>query len=253
MKIKPEQLNLPDISPVYRLIIESDGCPESPRDTWGNLGTMACWHGNYNLGDEQPKKTPSEYRIQLAEDAESGFEERLERVLDRLTPRARYGTQEWKDAWREVDAEMNKRLDAVLERHYLMLPLYLYDHSGITMSTSAFSCRWDSGEVGFIYVSRKKVLKDYNWKLLTAKRRKQIEGYLRNEVEVYDSYLTGDVHGFTVEVHDNESGEWEHEDSCSGFYGEDAEGVHYHVAHYGFTLEQVKAAFGYNSEPVTTA
>ena len=34
---------------------------------------------------------------------------------------------------------------------FFVLPLYLYDHSGITMSTGAFSCPWDSGQVGFIY------------------------------------------------------------------------------------------------------
>ena len=31
---------------------------------------------------------------------------------------------------------------------YIYLPLYLYDHSGITMNTTGFSCQWDSGQVG---------------------------------------------------------------------------------------------------------
>ena len=33
-----------------------------------------------------------------------------------------------------------------------VLPLYLFDHSGITLSTTPFSCPWDSGQVGVIYV-----------------------------------------------------------------------------------------------------
>ena len=33
-----------------------------------------------------------------------------------------------------------------------ILPLYLYDHSGLTMSTNDFGDRWDSGCVGFIYM-----------------------------------------------------------------------------------------------------
>ena len=35
----------------------------------------------------------------------------------------------------------------------VILPLYLYDHSGITMNTCGFSCPWDSGQVGWIYAS----------------------------------------------------------------------------------------------------
>ena len=37
---------------------------------------------------------------------------------------------------------------------YVILPLYLYDHSGITISTRPFSCPWDSGQVGWIYASK---------------------------------------------------------------------------------------------------
>jgi len=37
-----------------------------PRE-WDNLGTMVCWHGRYDLGDEQPKISPSEYLEDLPE------------------------------------------------------------------------------------------------------------------------------------------------------------------------------------------
>ena len=29
----------------------------------------------------------------------------------------------------------------------IVQPLYLYDHGGITMNTTGFSCSWDSGQV----------------------------------------------------------------------------------------------------------
>ena len=39
------------------------------------------------------------------------------------------------------------------------LPLYLYDHGGITMSTNPFSCPWDDGgQVGWIYASKQKFI-----------------------------------------------------------------------------------------------
>ena len=39
----------------------------------------------------------------------------------------------------------------------VVLPLYLYDHSGISMSTSGFADRWDSGQVGIIFMSPEKM------------------------------------------------------------------------------------------------
>ena len=42
------------------------------------------------------------------------------------------------------------------EDEVVALPLYLYDHSGITMNTSGFSCPWDSGQVGWIYCTKKR-------------------------------------------------------------------------------------------------
>lgn len=51
-------------------------------------------------------------------------------------------------------------LDLVNEKNeYAILPLYLYDHSGLAMSTGSFIGRalhadWDSGPVGFIYMDK---------------------------------------------------------------------------------------------------
>lgn len=81
---------------------------------------------------------------------------------------------------------------------WICLPLYLYDHSGITMNTTGFHCPWDSGQVGFIYVSKEDVRNEYGWKRLTQERIKRIEGYLRNEVEEYDYYLRGECYMFDV-------------------------------------------------------
>jgi hypothetical protein len=96
----------------------------------------------------------------------------------------------------------------------IALPLYLYDHSGITMSCAPFSCPWDSGQVGIIYVEVEQVKKEWGWKRLTKKRREKIEGILRSEVETYDDYLTGNVFSYTVERFGDLI------DSCCGFYGD---------------------------------
>ena len=106
-------------------------------------------------------------------------------------------------------AEHPKNLDVIAS-----LPLYLYDHSGITMSTSPFSCPWDSGCVGLIYIAKADA---DEW--INADGTYDTEAMLailESEVKEYDQYLTGDVWGYTITDDDGEE-----IDSCWGFYGHD--------------------------------
>jgi len=105
-------------------------------------------------------------------------------------------------------------IDMVESGKYIYLPLYLYDHSGITMNTTGFSCQWDSGQVGFIIAEKETIRKEYGWKKLTAERIEKIKTYLKNEVQTYDNYLTGNVYGYSIK---DEEGEELH--SCWGYYG----------------------------------
>lgn len=93
----------------------------------------------------------------------------------------------------------------------VVLPLYLYDHSGITISTKPFSCPWDSGQVGVIYCTADVIKREFgsSGKRARAKAVKALE----QEVRTYDQYLRGDVYGYVVEDRDGE-----HLDSCWGFY-----------------------------------
>ena len=125
-----------------------------------------------------------------------------------------YRTEDY-DGWDELKEGIETN-----EGEIVILPLYLYDHSGITISTSSFDCRWDSGQVGFIFVSKYKILKEYGKEMDTE----TIEKYLEGEVETYDQYLTGDVWGYRVyEIETCDKGH-EHKnevESCWGFYGHD--------------------------------
>lgn len=122
----------------------------------------------------------------------------------------------------------------------IILPLYLYDHSGITMSTGSFSCPWDSGQVGWIYIEKSKVRKEYNWKKLTQARIEKIKTYLTEEVKEYDNYITGSVYGFKIDGPDLKGQLDEDIDSCWGFFGYDHEAsglldharpeIDYHIA-----------------------
>lgn len=105
----------------------------------------------------------------------------------------------------------------------VILPLYLYDHSGITISTSPFGCQWDSGQVGWVFCTKEEM--DSNWIELSGQdKEERSEVLLKGEVETYDQYLTGDVYGYRVFKVETCSQGHEHEeelDSCWGFYGEE--------------------------------
>ena len=72
-----------------------------------------------------------------------------------------------------------------LQKH-VALNLFLYDHSGLSISSGPFSCRWDSGWFGIVAVSVEQVKKEYGWEVLTQSRRKKIEEYLQNEIDTYN-------------------------------------------------------------------
>lgn len=156
-----------------RATIFHDADPVSPRE-WSNLGTMACWHRHYSLGDVQPRVDPHIYRERLEE--------------------------------------------------HLVLPLYLLDHSGITMSTTPFSCPWDSGQVGYIHVSHARIAEEYGD--LSPESIERARRALVAEVAAYDTYLRGEVYGYRVdEVLVDEDGEvlkvLAEVDSCWGFFHSD--------------------------------
>lgn len=101
----------------------------------------------------------------------------------------------------------------------IVLPVYMYDHSGITINTGGFSCPWDSGQVGLIYCTKEKALKEWGTgkkKIVSKKMRKKVYEFLEGEIETLDQYLRGEVYGYVL--YDPEG---EEVSSCWGFYGEE--------------------------------
>ena len=175
----------------FQIIADSDAF--DPRKEFDNACTMCCDHGRYTLGDKDGHD-----KARAAIRASKDYRESWEDEFD-----FHHGPDLFKAILRCIDITT--------------LPLYLYDHSGITMRTSPFSCRWDSGQVGFAFMTRDDVLYNYGGKRLTQAVRDKAFDLIRAEVAVYDQYLTGDVWGYVVE---NEAGE--QVESCWGFYGIDS-------------------------------
>jgi len=113
----------------------------------------------------------------------------------------------------EMEKDIIKKENAVIIK-----PLYMYDHSGITIATTPFSCHWDSGQIGFVIVTKEQIRKEYEVKRVTKKLIEKAEKVLDSEVETYCMEVEGEVFGFMCY---DENGDMT--DSCGGFYGRDFE------------------------------
>ena len=129
------------------------------------------------------------------------------------------------------------------------LPLYITDHSGISMQTYRFDA-WDSSFVGLIFVEKnfylaQTCLKDEEgWK---EKAKKTLEG----EVKTYSDFLEGNVYGWTlyeptVVIRQSMDGkelsrtideEGEVVDSMGGFYDPTLEDVE---EYFDFEIAEIK-------------
>jgi hypothetical protein len=167
--------------------IVPDESPTDPREG-DNIATLVCWHRSYNLGDRKPTATE--------EDAlrRGGF------------------------------ALLSRYMRRFCGVKYLV-PLSLYDHSGLHMwvggGPHAFDAQgWDSGTVGFAYVDAKQVA------LVGAsvETDEDAEQVVQAEVDEYTQWLEGDVYGYVItqkHCDDDDCPHAEVVDSCWGFFGLD--------------------------------
>ena len=102
-------------------------------------------------------------------------------------------------SWNEMYAYISKKLKAAV-----ILPIYLYDHSGLTISHRPFHCDWDSGQIGFAYVTKEKALEEFGGKRVGMNLRHKVFMALKAEIKTYDQYLTGDVWCYEIKNRDGE-------------------------------------------------
>lgn len=154
-----------------RLVIEQDEFSEDPR-SWDNIGTMLCCNRDYRLGDCNSNRETEEQLAEICRKYGKNDEE-----IDEMT--------------------FTEEVRFILDQDDVCgLPLWLYDHSGISISTGRV-CPWDSSFVGLIFVEKdfylaQTCLKDETgWK---AKAKETLEG----EIETYSDFLEGNVYQWTL-------------------------------------------------------
>ena len=248
-----------------RFTIEQDPDPWNPRkDMDGNVGTMACFHRDYDFSDNSKEtgNDPEKFLADLVRDVVSDKQlinlVRKRKIGNNLEIKYNRKEQEYEllgdyQLWtiigksevthgvlataQEVDWLADDIVDALsmgdmiklLEANgYYFLPLAIYDHSGVTMWVGSrwqgIDAQWDCSDVGWIYTTKEKVLATNGcikgkkkWCKVTNRNwKKAADTWMRDEIEMYDQYLTGEVYGFKNEEFDGE--DWNEADSCWGFY-----------------------------------
>ena len=113
-----------------------------------------------------------------------GLEEQKEEIMDCL-----------------IDILPNHDLLALAGKENIILPLFLYDHSGLSISASSFGGRevhaeWDSGQVGWIYATAGEVKETYG--SVSTENMEKAKQCLLSEVKTYDAFLSGQCYGFRL-------------------------------------------------------
>jgi hypothetical protein len=94
----------------------------------------------------------------------------------------------------------------------LLRPLYLYDHGGITISTGDFSDPWDSGQIGWAFLTAANRRKEYG---KDPNAEQHALSALKGEVETYAMYLEGRVYEYQIYKEGDDSPVA----SCGDIYG----------------------------------
>lgn len=238
----------------FRLLIIQQEYAEDPRN-WDNLGTMVCFHKRYDLGDKHDYRSHRDFLESLVTEVCEFNDEALLKLLEEKFGELyelKYDEEKWiicergyeieeydtqeeaEERLQEIKEELfeqklyyldwldDDELMFIIEQNAVILPLYLYDHSGLIIRTYPFSCPWDSGQVGWIYATHEKIKEEFG--KINEETLKKTEEILRTEVKEYNHYINGDVYGYVlqrIKVCPQCNQEVIEEiDSCFGFYGD---------------------------------
>jgi len=118
------------------------------------------------------------------------------------------------DSWPEVESYINSMYNV-----FYIKPVYAYIHSGIVLSLEPFNDRFDSGQVGYIFITREVMKREFGLRKRTPNNLAKAKRIIEGELETYNKYLSGDVYEYTIEKPSRKvPGSSETVYRCSNFY-----------------------------------
>ena len=123
------------------------------------------------------------------------------------------------DGWEDIERILHRDADIAI-----IYPLYLFDHSVQHIKIGAYAgagninshAYWDSGKVGYVYVTKDAIRKWWGIKRVTKKYLDLADHVLRAEVDALDHYISGELYQYEVldpQGDDLPEG-WENGDDC---------------------------------------
>jgi len=97
----------------------------------------------------------------------------------------------------------------------LAIPIYIYQHGSIALSTTPFSCPWDSGQVGWWIFTSEEIANIYG-EDNEENREKALKG-VSVQIQYMNDVGNGNIWGYEIEDFDGEVA-----DSLWGFVGDEA-------------------------------
>ena len=184
----------------------TDESDDNPVNMMDFMGTVICVHSRYNIGHEHSFTSEDDFVHDLMDwDLDNYYWDEDEEV--------------WLDENDEpIDGDPEDEEPSVDDYDGVVLSVYIYDHSGITINTHGFSCNWDSGQVGWIYASREDLEKE-GYKIDDPEERERAVKLLVGEIETIDRHLTNRV--YMYQITSKLTGEIV--DSVGGYYMESEE------------------------------
>lgn len=211
----------------WLLHVHHDDDPQDPRRDYDPVDTLACFHKRYSLGDDlgEPMTAGQFWTKKLNEHLSpeelmaiiaSGHLESFRTGMDG-------GNDEdvLEDFMDQVETGCYYQAIQALTEKMMVLPIYLYDHSGLTISTRdtyPYNDAFDAGLIGWGILEKEKAISELgatedDWK------EKAVD-CIQSSVDAYDKYLRGDAWWYQLKDLDAD-GEWQDYESCSGFLGSD--------------------------------
>lgn len=171
----------------FEVTVEDDMNPIDPRMN-DNMGVLIAYHKRYNLGDYKFNKMHKA----AADDCSN---------------------------WAEFERYLRESHDAAV-----ILPVYMYDHSGVCLSVDPYEDKWDSGRLGLIYCTNAMIKNEYSVDEVSLDLVLQVENRLKEEVKDYSSHLSGEIYHYVIEEIEVCNLGHEHRtvvDSCGSYYSID--------------------------------
>lgn len=174
----------------YVATVKYDEWADSPRAYGTSLGTMVLAHKRYTLPFEGEYFKDADH-VTL-------------RVRDRYYDGTFTTSTEEPGSWAEYYKAFQQAVRDAGDEIVAALPVYMLDHSGLAFSTPdplrdfgkfdpfrQYYMGMDSGQVGYIFATRKAVLASTSVKRITKATLERVYKDLRQEVEDYDTWSRG--------------------------------------------------------------